>query len=73
MIVAEPLTNRSVQLKLSKYLPTHDKQLFAYFRTLKIESPETGSISMDMEFSDVTLNEPKRTRFEIPERYSRMD
>ncbi|NRB64494.1 MAG: DUF4292 domain-containing protein [Saprospiraceae bacterium] len=73
MSVAEPLTNRSVRLQLGKYLPTSDKQLFAYFRTLKIESPETGSISMEMEFSDVTLNEPKRTRFEIPERYSRMD
>lgn len=71
--VVDPPTNRSVKLGLSQYQPAGDNQLFAYFRTFKISSPETGSISMDMEFSDVTLNEPKRTQFEIPERYTRMD
>lgn len=71
--IDEPAADRSVQLQLSKYQPTPDNQLFAYFRTFNITSPETGAISMDMEFSEVTLNQPKSTRFEIPERYTRME
>lgn len=71
--IDEPVADRSVQLRLSEYQPTADDQLFAYFRTFNITSPETGAISMDMKFSAVTLNQPKSTRFEIPERYTRME
>jgi len=71
--IEEPAADRSVQLELSEYQPTTDNQLFAYFRTFNITSPETGAISMDMEFSEVTLNQPKSTRFDIPERYTRME
>ena len=72
MAVSEPSTDRSVNLELSEYQEVN-QQLFSYLRNLTISSPESGAVTMDVQFSDVTLNVPKPTRFDIPERYTRKD
>lgn len=72
MLVNEPLSNRSVNLELGEYQEVN-QQLFSYLRNLTINSPESGAVTMSVQFSDVTLNVPKPTRFDIPERYTRME
>lgn len=72
MAVNEPVTNRSVHLELGEYQQVN-QQVFSYLRNLTINSPESGAITMNVQFSDVTLNVPKPTRFDIPERYTRME
>lgn len=72
MAVNEPISNRSVNLELGEYQEVN-QQLFSYLRNLTINSPESGAITMNVQFSDVTLNVPKPTRFDIPERYTRME
>lgn len=73
MALVEPTAERSVTLTLGEYQEVSKKQLFSYLRNLAVISPETGAIQMDVQFSDVTFNQPKSTQFEIPERYTRMD
>lgn len=68
--IAEKATNRTVEMELSQYAPLDKKQNFSYFRTLRMDSPETGPLQVAIEFSKVEVNIPKHIEFEIPSRYT---
>ncbi|MCC7244065.1 MAG: DUF4292 domain-containing protein [Saprospiraceae bacterium] len=46
---------------------------FPFFRQISAFSPENGLINVEVEFSDIQVNQPKTWRFEIPSHYERMD
>ena len=45
---------------------------FPYFRRIAAYSPESGSLQLEIELSDVEINVPKPFRFEIPAHYQRL-
>ena len=45
--------------------------IFPYIRRIEIFSPESGTIKLDIELSEVEINEAKSYRFEIPSHYRR--
>ena len=70
LVVNEKQENRTLDMELSKYQPLGKKQNFAYIRTLTVDSPETGRMNIEIEFSNVEINIPKSIDFEIPIRYT---
>jgi hypothetical protein len=71
--VAEKGTGRTVEMELSQYGPLDKKQKFSYIRTLRMDSPETGPLRVEIEFSKVEVNIPKNIEFEIPSRYTEIN
>ena len=71
--VLEKKENREVLMELSDYKTLDRKQNFSYIRTLWVDSPDTGPMHIDIEFSKVELNVPKNIQFEIPSRYTEID
>jgi hypothetical protein len=71
--VVEKDKNREVHMDLSQYGPLDKKQKFSYIRTLSMNSPETGPLRIEIEFSKVEINVPKSIEFEIPSRYSEIN
>lgn len=63
---------QQVLMSLGEYNATPDKQKFSYLRNLTLESQETGTIKVELKFSEVELNVPKNLSFEVPSRYSRI-
>lgn len=47
--------------------------IFPYIRRIEAFSPETGSVSLDLEFTDIEINVPKSYRFEVPDHYTRIE
>ena len=47
--------------------------IFPYIRRIEAFSPESGSLRLDIEFTDIEINVPKPYRFEIPDYYQRVD
>lgn len=45
---------------------------FPYLRHIEAYSPESGSLQLEIELSDVEINVPKSYRFEIPSHYQRL-
>lgn len=45
---------------------------FPYLRHISAFSPESGSLQLEIELSDVEINVPKSYRFEIPSHYQRL-
>lgn len=45
--------------------------IFPYLRRIEVFSPESGTLRLELQLSDVKINEPKSYRFEIPSHYKR--
>ncbi|MCB9285512.1 MAG: DUF4292 domain-containing protein [Lewinellaceae bacterium] len=69
----EKKTRRAVSMELSGYQSLKKKQNFSYFRTVRVDSPETGPMQIELEFSKIEINTPKSIEFEIPSRYSEIN
>jgi len=46
---------------------------FAYFRHIIFDEPQTGGVSLEMEFKQVELDVPKSIQFHIPDHYQRIE
>ena len=64
---------RMVQIDFEQYQDLSNKQNFSYFRKLKLNSPGSEPINLEIDFSKVDLETPQEFRFKIPERYTRVD
>ncbi|MDX1910676.1 MAG: DUF4292 domain-containing protein [Saprospiraceae bacterium] len=63
---------RSVSILFEKYKNEAVAGWFPYLRTVEAFSEESGSLRLSIEFNDVSFNQPKSYRFEIPGHYERM-
>lgn len=66
-------SGRTIDMKLENYAQTTENQNFSYFRNLELFSKQTGKISVDIDFIKLDLNIPTDIKFEIPERYERVE
>ena len=64
---------RRIQMRFEEYDQAMENQNFSYLRNLEVDSQQTGKVSIDIRFSQVEFNVPKSIRFEIPDRYTRVD
>lgn len=72
MIIKEREKRRHAYLAFEDHQALNDNHYFSYFRALQFRSPETGNISIDLKFTKVEFNRPKRLSFEIPAHYSKI-
>ena len=73
IIVDDPAEQWKVQIDQEEYGLEKEYAKFSYFRNFVIDSQETGPISLNIKFSKIELNVPKKIKFEIPSRYSRIE
>ena len=79
MVFEQPISARMMKIAYEKYdiLRGYAKgdSKFSYLRTLNVESPQTGKITITIEVDPdgLEINVPKSVKFEIPAHYSRMD
>ena len=79
MLFEQPISARVMKISYEKYdiLRGYDKgdSKFAYLRTIQVESPQTGKVSVTIEVDTdgLEVNVPKNIKFEIPSHYSRVD
>ena len=64
---------RLVSLGFENYKKVPEAQWFPYLRRIEAYSPESGTMRLEIEFSDVEINVPKNYRFEIPDHYERVE
>lgn len=64
--------NRKLQVNLSKYLTVIDDLIFPHNRIYTVESKETGVAKIDMKWSKLELNIPKKIIFSVSNRYERV-
>lgn len=64
---------RSILMQFDGYEQEAKDKNFSYLRNLEVDSKETGKVAIGLRFSQVEFNVPKNIRFEIPERYTRVD
>lgn len=62
----------TASIEQSDYQIQNDGQLFPIGRRVVMDGPD-GEISMDMEWSKVEIDEPKKILFSIPPRYERVE
>ncbi len=65
--------SRVVSLGFENYKKVPEAQWFPYLRRIEAFSPESGTMRLEIEFSDVEINVPKNYRFEIPDHYERVE
>ena len=65
--------SRLVSLGFENYKKVPEAQWFPYLRRIEAFSPESGTMRLEIEFSDVEINVPKNYRFEIPDHYERVE
>lgn len=73
IVFTEKQQKREVSMELKDYKALGKKQNFSYFRTIRADSPETGPLFIDIEFSKVEINTPKSIEFDIPNRYNEIN
>lgn len=73
MQLADLSEERMVDLAFDDYQSVDGDRIFSYFRILNFTSEETGPVTVNIEFSKVEVNTPKPIRFEIPERYTKIE
>lgn len=59
-------------VKYSDYRPINDTHLIAYKRELLIERPDEQDIQLNIQYSNVVIDEPQSIKFSIPSSYSKM-
>ncbi len=64
--------DRKVVVDLTEYRPVEGVGKFSYVRNLKMKSPDTGSVNVEMKFSKIELDRPANMPFSIPSSYTRM-
>lgn len=64
---------RSMDVAFKDYQQLPDGQNFSYFRHLNFNSREYGAMSIKIDLSKVEINVPKSIRFEIPDRYKKVE
>lgn len=73
MVFDDRELQRRLQLQLAEYGQTAEDEKFSYLRNLELNSRNTGKVQIDIRFSQVEFNVPKNIKFEVPERYTRVD
>lgn len=79
MLFEQPISARVMKISYEKYdiLRGYAKgdSKYSYLRTIHVESPQTGKVSVTIEVDTdgLEVNVPKNIKFEIPAHYSRMD
>lgn len=63
--------SREVVVKLEDYQSLANNQKFSYLRKLELNSRQTGNAKVEIQFSQLEINNPKDVRFEIPNKYTR--
>ena len=77
MVFEQPATERYLKITYENYAIlrgyANDQKKFPYIRTLNMESPQTGKISITLEVDadGLEVNVPKNIKFEIPSHYDR--
>ncbi len=64
---------RILTLQFDQFKMLPGAGLFPYLRRIEAFSPESGTISLEIEFTDVEINTPKSFRFDIPAHYRRTE
>jgi hypothetical protein len=64
---------RTVTLGFDQYKKLSGAGAFPYLRSIEAHSPETGTLRLELELSDVEVNIPKNYKFEIPEHYEKIE
>jgi hypothetical protein len=64
---------RSLNVELKDYQETSGGENFSYFRHLDFSSRKYGAMSIEIDLSKVEFNVPKSIKFEIPDRYKKID
>lgn len=72
MDINDGRARRNMSMELNEYAKVPEHQNFSYLRTIEMDSQETGKVEVELKFSDVVLNTPVDLRFDIPERYTRV-
>ena len=76
MIFEQPISARFLKISYENYSILkgygNDQKKFPYIRTLNMESPQTGKISITLEVDadGLEVNVPKNIKFEIPAHYN---
>jgi Domain of unknown function (DUF4292) len=79
MLFEQAISSRKLKISYEKYdiLRGYAKgdSKYSYLRTIQVESPQTGKVSVTIEVDTdgLEVNVPKNIKFEIPSGYSRMD
>ncbi len=79
MLFEELGSNRTLKICYKNYgivgIPSGKQQNFSYLRTIDVESPQTGKVSvvLEVDAESLEINVPKNIKFEIPNHYQRMD
>ncbi|MEL7221414.1 MAG: DUF4292 domain-containing protein [Bacteroidota bacterium] len=71
MAIREGGQARKLDVQLAKYADAGANRDFSYLRTFQIDSKETGSAQIELEFTKVEINVPTTINFSIPPRYQR--
>jgi hypothetical protein len=72
MILREVQTNRRLKVEMEEYEALPDEQKFSYFRKINLKENVKTLLDLEVQFSQVEVNQPKELRFVIPERYTRV-
>ncbi len=73
MVLDDFRNTRKMEVRQDDFQQMADGQEFSYFRNFNLSSRKFGDISIKVNFSKVELNVPKTIRFEIPERYEKIE
>ena len=71
MKVEESEARRSLRIQLEDYKDAGANRDFSYLRLIEVDSRETGSASIELEFNQVEINVPLEFNFSVPSRYRR--
>jgi len=72
MILQEVQTNRRLKVQMEEYQALPDEQKFSYFRKINLKENVKTLLDVEVQFSQVEMNQPQELRFDIPERYIRV-
>ena len=64
--------NRSLQFFFGAYEPLEEANNFSYFRSIYLNTPEDGTVSLELKLTKAAFHAPKNIQFEIPTHYERM-
>lgn len=73
MVFEDTQEKQKLNIDLKDYRQLSDNQNFSYLRNIEVYSPKAGSVKIGVEFSKTELTPPNSIRFEIPQRYTRIN
>lgn len=65
--------NRKIQFSFGDYQPLEQAKNFSYFRVIQLNTPEDGTVSLELKLTKAAFHAPKTIQFEIPPHYERME